>query len=221
FSIPGALHRGLLTEDLYKEARRLARKGLGINSKVIVVGNGLLGQGEEGRLAWTLLYMGIHNVQFVALNYFKKLPMTAQESPPKANAKMWKPHLVQTLFATKEEIKIAMTPARTHKKTYLIDVRSEKEYFHRSTNGDYDYPDLNAIHIPWNKFLTNEGRPNFSILKDLTNFGVQKNDRIITISQQGVRSAAVTAALTSMGYTNVGNFNGGYQLLFPQKNSNK
>ncbi|MCB0391891.1 MAG: hypothetical protein KDD58_11405 [Bdellovibrionales bacterium] len=211
FSRPGAIHRGLLNEDLFKVTRRLARKGLGPETKVIVLGNGLQGAGEEARLTWTLLYIGIKNVQFAGLSYFQKAPMTNEQSPPKKNAKMWKPNLVSSLISTKEEIRKAMAPASLKGKVYLIDVRSQREYFQKTDGGSFD---INAINIPWEKFISEVGRPNFKIKKELSSFGVSATDRIITISNQGIRSGAVAAALTLMGYSNVGNYNGGYQMLF-------
>lgn len=224
FSRPGARNKGLLSEDLYKEARRLALKGISPESKVIIVGNGIEGRGEEGRLAWTLMYMGIQDVQFASLKHFPKFPMTNAESPPKKNEKVWKPNLVKSLIVEKEEIRDfinhpmrfeTMRSKTVQSKKYIIDVRSSKEYFdRRKNNGDYKYPDINAIHIPWESFFTGEGRPDLQIRQQLLDLGITTESRIIVISNEGVRSGAVSAALYLMGFVNTGNFAGGYKWFF-------
>lgn len=217
FSRPGN-HRGILTDDLFKETRRLALKGISPETPIIVVGNGPLGFGEEGRLAWTLLYLGFKNVQFSAMNHFKNLPMTNKDNVPKPNVPVWKPKVLESLIANVDEVK--QTVSRPHslkEPIFLIDVRSEKEYFRRQADLDYEYPDINAIQIPWTQFITKQGRPNFKVKEILTDLGITPKSRMIIISNQGLRSGAVTASLTSMGYNNVGNFTGGYQLLFKKQ----
>ncbi|MCB9024678.1 MAG: hypothetical protein H6625_00035 [Bdellovibrionaceae bacterium] len=217
FSRPGK-HRGYLSDDLFKEARRLALKGISPETPIIVLGNGPKGSGEEGRLAWTLLYLGFKNVQFSAMNHFKILPMTNKENAPRPNVPVWKPHFITSLLANVDEVKkVVSQPQSLKERVFLIDVRSEKEYFRRQADLDYEYPDINAIHIPWTQFINKQGRPDFKIIESLKDLGVLRHSRMIIISNQGLRSGAVTAALTSMGYTNVGNFTGGYQQLFPKE----
>lgn len=215
FSRSGAINRGLLSEDLFKEARRLALKGLTPKTPVIIVGNGLEGSGEEGRLAWTLLYLGFENVQFASHNYFKKIPLTSKETPPKTNVPVWKPQFIESLLVDVKEVKqIISNPQSLKEQVFIIDVRTEKEFFRRQGDLSYEFPDINAIHIPWTQFITEYGRPNFKIKNDLKDLGIFISSRVIVISHQGLRSGAVAAALTSMGYTNVSNFAGGYQQLF-------
>ena len=70
-----------LARDLFKVTRRLALLGISPNKKIVVVGNGAKGEGEEGRLAWTLLYLGIPHVQVVGLEHFKN-QLVNTEAPP-------------------------------------------------------------------------------------------------------------------------------------------
>ena len=218
FTVPGQPQSGLLNNDLFKEARRMAVKGLDPQTPIIVVGDGPRGAGEEGRMAWTLLYMGFKNVQFAALNHFKNLPMTQKESPPKTSSPMWKPHLVDSLLVDVGQVKkVVSHPQELGEQVFIIDVRTEKEYFQRQKGLNYKYPDINAIHIPWTEFIDEQGRPNLAMKESLKELGVFVSSRIIVISQRGVRSGAVTAALTLMGYTRAANFAGGYQQLFSDR----
>jgi thiosulfate/3-mercaptopyruvate sulfurtransferase len=213
FSRPGALNKGLLSLDLNKEARRLAAKGISPEKKIIIVGKGLKGNGEEGRLAWTFMYLGILDVQFASLDHFANIKHVTQETPPLKSVKTWVPKFRTGLLVEKAELENAIkNPIKN--KVHLIDVRSAKEFF--SKKGDaYEYPNINAIQIPWDKFFTSDGRPNLEMSSELLEMGIQKEDRIILISQIGLRSGAVAASLNLMGFKRVGNFSGGYNLLSP------
>ncbi len=156
-------------------------------------------------------------MQFASIGNIKKAPMVNVQSPPKKSVKPWKPKLVKSLVANKKELEnVIANPS--NKKVFIIDARSKEEYFNRrDMGGNYQYPDINAIHISWDKFIGENGRPNFKIKSRLVELGIKLNSRVIIITQQGLRSAAVTASLTLMGFTNVGNFTGGYKLLFPRR----
>jgi len=217
FSDPRAKNKGPLKNDLFRSARRLSTKGVGPQSEVIVVGTGLKGDGEEGRVAWTLMYMGVEKVQYADIKYFMKIPRS-KELITRKNTTMWKPNIKTSLQATTKELRSIITQPKEHLRTYIIDVRSKKEYFNKATfGGNYEFPDINAIHIEWKQFLTQLGRPNTEIKKQIIQLGIGLNDRIIFISKQGLRSAAATAALYSLGFKNVANYSGGYRELFMQK----
>ncbi len=72
--------RGVFERDLYFHSRRLARYGINPETPVTIVGRGLQGGGEEGRLAWTLKYMGIKNVRFLHIDAFDRSP-SVKEAP--------------------------------------------------------------------------------------------------------------------------------------------
>ena len=201
---------------LYKMARRLARKGLTPESEVVIVGNGVKGKGQEGRLAWTLYYLGVRNIQFADISYFDfKLTNTINPEPPQKNKPIWKPDYHPSILAVKGEIRKATMdlPTSRNEKVFLLDVRSKKEYFSkRSFGGDYG-PDLQAIHIEWKEFLTPQGRPNLEMKARLRAIGMGPESRIIAISNRGVRSAAVAMVLTTMGFDNAANYAGGFKEL--------
>ncbi len=150
--------RGWPQKDLFAAARRLARLGIAPESKVVVLGLGRDGQGEEGRVAWMLAYLGIENVRFGRFGSVKSritteaLPEDAKTGftqkhdprpaqPPETatvGKPIWKPQVVSSLIASREEMLGAIENNAMEKpwsyngakpKLYrLIDVRSEAEY---------------------------------------------------------------------------------------------
>lgn len=206
-------------QDFDSIARRLAIYGISPASKIIVVGNGKSGAGEEGRLAWMLYYLGVRNVQFACIDLFKNnLSNIATTQRP--NATYWKPQIVEGFEAERAEIVRAATIKEEdeRKKVHIIDVRSKSEYFQKTGLGQgYKTPDLRAIHIDWKEFFTSDGRPDFQMLSRLKEIAIQPKDRLLIISNKGVRSAAVAMALLSIGMTNVASYSGGYAELINNK----
>lgn len=117
--------RGWPQKDSFAAARRLARMGISPDSKVVIFGLGHDGQGEEGRMAWLLAYLGVENVQFARFGSVKsrlttealpemsrsefeeskEFPQVTQPKEPSAIAKpLWKPVIESTLIATKAEV---------------------------------------------------------------------------------------------------------------------
>jgi rhodanese-related sulfurtransferase len=100
---------------------------------------------------------------------------------------------------------------RVERRIFVIDVRSEKEYFNK--NSAKPAPDIQAVHIDWKDFFTAEGRPNPMIRKKLNSLNIGRGDRVILISSRGVRSGAAAYALTALGFHRVQNFADGWQAL--------
>lgn len=205
--------KGQLKSDLYAEARRLARMGIQPEDHVVIVGEGVTAPVEMGRLAWTLLYMGFINIQMATLDYFDNPPMThVQTEPPRKNAPIWKPEFRESIQADRDEVLatvLGKLPVGSYK---VIDVRSEQEYFAKQ-RAAYVYPEINAIHIEWKEFFDQHGRLKLDMTNRLRSVGIGLNDRVIVISNEGVRSAAVTTALVGLGFTKAANYTGGYREL--------
>lgn len=202
FSVPEKNRRGELKSDLSKEARRLALYGISPDSSVIVVGNGVAGEGAEGRLAWTLKYLGVKNVRAMPISRFP-IPMTAAESPPAKNADFWKPNYDESLLLTRKNF-LAETK-KIPRTALLLDVREEKEYLRNDV--------IAALNIPWKNFVNADGSANAAMTTQLESLGHAKNKLIIVVSNTGVRSAYVTLLLRELGFQNATNFAGGYQSL--------
>lgn len=210
FKIPGSNHAGLL-DDEFKVASRLAAMGISARSQVLIVGDGVRGSGEEARIAWMLLYLGVQNVQTADIDSLK-VPRTNTTAPRNQSVDRWQPQLMKGLQADKEEILQAIRGSA--EKIVIIDARTEKEFFKKSkiTSG-YALPEINSINIDWREFFTAQGRPKLSIVKRLEAIEVSKSARIIVISNRGLRSAAATYALTLLGFKNVSSYSGGWQEL--------
>lgn len=201
---------GEVMRDKRKAALRLSLNGLQPLTPIVIVGNGPRGQGEEGRLAWTLLYMGFQDVQVAGVAMFRK-DWTPNASPPAQNVPVFTVNVREEMQVSIPEFKKMMEDpkGRMQTRTFILDVRGEKEYFNRA-KGAKSTPDINAIHMDWKEFYTAEGRPNAGARAKLQSLGITPADRIVTISQHGVRSSAAAYALLALGFSRVQNFTGGW-----------
>jgi thiosulfate/3-mercaptopyruvate sulfurtransferase len=210
---------GVLQADAFAIARRLARLGIEPSSQVLVVGDGLRGSGEEGRVAWMLAYLGLKNVQFIDFAALKG-PVTNVDAAQIKNAPLWKPEINESLLATREEVLHVLNKSGVYKSTVfknapaqlykLIDVRSPREYLNKEGLGlTRSIPNMEAINIEWKEFLTPQGRPNLAFAEKLRAVGITADQRILVFDTNGVRSGEVTMALKAMGFVNVANYSGG------------
>jgi thiosulfate/3-mercaptopyruvate sulfurtransferase len=160
-----------------------------------------------------LLYLGFPKVQTAELESLGVRRATSFEEAPTKNAPMWTAHPDRALQVEAKELLLSLKGPR-RENFHLIDVRSPKEYFARHGKTDvYVLPDLQALNIEWKEFFTADGRPNRNLRKKLESVQVHPTDRVIVISNHGLRSAAATYALKALGYMNVGNFSGGWDEL--------
>lgn len=210
FKQPGSAFSGQL-EDPQRISARLSALGISPKSQVVIVGHGQNGDGEEGRLAWMLMYLGVLNVQTVAIDSLQ-ISRTNLVTQQRKSVDRWQPRLLSGLLASKNEVVTAIQEAAP--KYILIDARTEKEFFKKfKVRSSFVLPEVNSINIHWSEFFDKNGRPNLRIVKKLSDIGVLKSQRIIVLSQQGLRSGAVTYALTVMGFRNVSNYATGLQEL--------
>lgn len=202
-----------ISKDLRKVVQRLSLIGLTPASPTLIVGYGTAGNGEEGRLAWSLIYLGMQDVQVSSIDAFRKT-MTQIPTAPLENKPVWTPEVKEDLRITKSEfLKWAHQPKqRLANRIHILDVRSSAEYLNRPevVGREPGQPDVNAINIEWKEFYTGQGRPNAKFKNKLLAFGIRPEDQIILISNRGVRSSSAAYALISMGFQNVRNFLGGW-----------
>lgn len=213
---------GLLDLDLFAITRRLARMGIAPDSQIVVVGKGLQGQGEEGRVAWTLRYLGIKNVRFASMEAFS-MPLTTAEAPPLKPKAIWRPELDETLFVTSAEfLKGMVIPKTSSDAPFIVDVRPSEDYLGKSKGSlSKTVPDVGAINIPWKEFFDSQGFVNRSMKEKLNSVSVTSDRLIYVISDQGVESAAVTMALRELGFSRAGNVAGGYLELVSRAGKSK
>ncbi|HEY8271821.1 MAG TPA: rhodanese-like domain-containing protein [Pseudobdellovibrionaceae bacterium] len=216
--------RGLLQKDLHPLARRLALIGIDPKTPVLVVGKGLLGKGEEGRVAWTLESLGVENVRLATVEDFRGY-RSAQEIK---NKNFWTPQLDVSLSIGWDELRAKIegsayprTKARSKalggvplpakdENFVVIDVRSPEEYsldnLNKRTPRVFRFENLE-----WREFFTENLDPNYRMQKILNDKGITPATEIDLISNHGVRSAAVAWALQKLGYKKARNFAGGYE----------
>lgn len=149
--------RGWPQKDSFASARKLARMGISPDTKVVVFGLGPNGQGEEGRVAWLLAYLGVENVQFARFGSVRSR-ITTEAMPEEARASIleesastgsvkatggnvalgspeapiepspiWKPNLEGTLIATKKEI-VGAFQNRAMEKPWSFEGRKARRY---------------------------------------------------------------------------------------------
>lgn len=213
---------GVLETDRFALTRWLARKGISPDSAVVVVGKGLSGKGEEGRVAWNLKLLGVKDVQFASIEHFS-LPMSNAEAPPREPVTLWKPEGDDTLEVVRADfLAVVHSPKTNPSSALILDVRSEDEYLGKVKVFEKEVPDVGGMNIPWTEFFDAQGLVKTSVKDRLAAVGVQTDRRLLVISNQGVESAAVTLALRKLGYNRATNFAGGYQeLVFAGKPAKK
>ena len=201
---------GEVIRDSRKAGLKLALNGLRPETPVVVLGYAGGGQGEEGRLAWTLLYLGFQDVQVSVAETFRKT-FTQNPTAPVKNTDPWPVSPRAEMQVSRDEFRKLMADpkGRLNTRAWIIDVRSDKEYFDKST------PDIHSLHMFWKEFYTVQGRPNPAVRTKLASLGIQSNDRVILVSNKGVRSGAAAYALLALGFSKVQNFTGGWKSLSP------
>lgn len=198
--------RGLLERDLFSLARRLSLIGIDPDSKVVVLGKGPQGQGEEGRIAWTLKVLGIKDVHTLVHTSLRAL--NPKEEPLVQNKPYWKPEVRESLMISSKDFKTLVQKGEAG--TVVLDVRLPEEFKLRNLSSS---PGVKApvVHIEWKDFFGEKGLPQKSIQNVLEKNGITKESQILVISNHGVRSGAVVYVLESLGYKNPRNFAGGYE----------
>lgn len=232
--LPGS--EGVLDRDPTQITRRLALWGIDQDTKVIVLGKLNGAQADEvalfGRVAWMLKEMGVKQVKTFNYELFKKEVPGLNESPPQ-NKPLWMPIGESKTEIVFDEFQRMIFPFNYNFKFYTLKNKDEKNglrvgriknakihYLDVRSKNEFDKESLKTwdstfqIHnIEWRQFFTDEGIINFNILNTLENLHIEKADIVITISNQGVRSAAVAFAMGELGYQDAKNFSGGYNYI--------
>lgn len=199
--------RGLLQSDLFSLARRLALIGVDPESKVLVLGKGRQGQGEEGRVAWTLKVLGVENVHTLLHTVYRERN-PVREAPPVQNKPYWKPQVNEDLRIDFLTFKKRISDKNTN--LVVLDVRSPQEFALRNLS-QMKSVRAKVLNVFWQDFYTDKDLPRRDVTPVLEQQGLQKDSSIVVISNHGVRSASVVNALQALGFKNVRNFAGGYE----------
>ena len=200
----------VLRKDLSAIARELSRLGVSPDTHVVVVGLGKGGNGEEGRVAWMLNYLGVKNVAFARENFFVVKRITGEATPNK-NVDIWNPAIDDTLLVNKNELAKEMSSG--NQDCSVVDVREVDDYLGKNP-GAPKRPDIGAVNVPWGQFIDDHGLPNRALGSQLASIGIGKDKRVVLISEEGVTSALATQVLRELGYKKAGNFSGGYKEMY-------
>lgn len=205
FSQVNPMSRGVLEPDHFALARRLSLVGVTPETRVIVLGKGKQGAGEEGRVAWTLKVLGVKEVFTLVHTSFRAQNPRPEQSLVR-NKPYWKPAEQDSLQLALKEFKAAALKPDT----LVIDVRSQSEFSHRSLKQNSKFKGK-VFHLDWKEFFKDDGLPNKKVIELLAAQGISQKSPIILISNHGVRSGAATYALQYLGFSKVMNFSGGYE----------
>lgn len=206
FSQSNPKYRGLLQTDFFALARRLSLMGIDPDTKVVILGNGMQGGGEEGRVAWTLNVLGVHNVYTLQHTAYRAMNVV-KEAPLVKNKPYWKPQVQESLMVSFKNFK--EQSLRADKNLVIIDVRSAQEFaLHNLTQSKK--VKASVINLEWKEFFEENGLPKKEIEQKLAERKIGKDKEILILSNHGVRSGAVTYALNFLGYKKVSNVAGGY-----------
>ncbi|MDZ4662268.1 MAG: rhodanese-like domain-containing protein [Pseudomonadota bacterium] len=218
FTDSGAKTKGRLVKDLYHSARRLARLGVGPESSIVVIGEGRDGKGEEGRLAWTLRYLGVTDVHFASKDYFDQTKWIHVKAAEIAlpSIPSWKPKLNKAIIVEKEEIqRLRLAGPNTSAKSLVVDVRDSQEFL--KSLPSVVNPNIRVINIEWKEFIDEKGRPNIEVARKLRGVNIGNEMRVVVIGETGVESGLVVEALLALGFSNAAHFPGGMRELSGSK----
>lgn len=200
---------GRLEKDLYFHTRRIARMGISQDSEVWVMGRGLKGSFEEGRMAWILKRMGISKVRFLSSDRLK-WSFSQEAPPPRAEVSSWKP-------PEETDLEISRTGAlamlkRKNTSAWVVDVRPANQYLKADVNLFRRHKLATiTINIPWTEFLNELGEIQNSVMSQLEAVGLGKTSPIFVIDEVGEQASGVVLVLKELGYTDVRLWQGGYR----------
>ncbi len=192
-------------------AEILTSRGIPSDSWVVVYGAGQDGFGEEGRLFWTLSYLGHQKVSVLdgGLAAWKRanFPVTT-EGPQRPNKKF----RAGTDLSARID-KVTLTAALAANKVKLLDVRDRDEF-----EGAIKYGEVRgghipgAISLPWKQFFAKDGTllPKPELQSLLSARGISVDESLVVYCTGGVRSGFAFLALKVAGAKKVANYDGSF-----------
>lgn len=207
---------GRLSRDAAAMASRLAGLGVDAERPVLVYGDGARGFGEEGRIAWLLLYLGHRQVYLLDGGFAawrgQGRPVERGLTLRSPRPGTFPPHIQAELRADRDAVQ--RTLGTVADRPILVDVRSEAEW-----HGATPYFEARGGRIPgaqwleWLRLLDPSGqlKSDEALGRELSQRGLHDRGReIIVYCTGGVRSAFVVMVLKKLGYTRVRNYDGSF-----------
>lgn len=191
----GTASRGSLPRDPSATARELAAAGLHPDQRLLVVGGGRRGRGNEGRVAWILRWLGFTKVSVASFAAAAK-DQPLERGPYVAPAKpAWKPKLATAGVATAKEAATLLERARRKPETgaVVLDVRPERV---RAPLPDF-FAGVQSYRISWRRFLNEKDVPDDKFRSELR---LPSRRPVLVVSHAGLSSALVALILRDWGY---------------------
>lgn len=211
---------GRLDGDPERLSRKLSALGVDGERPVLVYGAAHKGFGEEGRIAWTLSYLGHPRVRILdgGLGAWQESGRPLERGFGKRRSGHFVAAVQDGLRADKERVKsISQAKAATPDAApILLDVRTPEEY-----GGATPYFEARGGHIPgarhldWQKLFESTGklRSPDELRRLFAGVGIapaESAPEVVVYCTGGVRSAFVWAALRTLGVPKVRNYDGSF-----------
>jgi thiosulfate/3-mercaptopyruvate sulfurtransferase len=213
FSDPNSAIKGFLDPDIGRLEKKLGALGISNDRQVVVYSNPFDNWGDEGRMYWTLKYLGHPNVRVLDGGWVKwSAEMRRFECGP-ANPRpaMFKATVDPSLITNKADVRKLVEESPPD--TILADARSTEEYngaFQQGIARGGHIP--SAVNVPWNQFFNPDGtvKPVDAIRAILEKQGVTSGQEVVCYCTGGVRSAWLYFIMKLAGYEKVKNYPGSW-----------
>ncbi|MFN3199325.1 MAG: sulfurtransferase [Bradymonadia bacterium] len=186
--------------------------GVSNNVPVLVYGAWTEGWGEEGRLYWTLDYMGHERVHILegGLPAWQRAGGKTNTDAPSPAPGNFTAAPRQGRIST-DELKALIDAGES---IIVLDNRRQEEYEGATPYGAPRGGHIpGAIHLYWKDLITEEGLPSLSSLTQrlaLLGIDVERPQVVITYCTGGVRSGFGYAVLRAIGHSDVRNYDGSW-----------
>jgi len=206
---------GRLDADVDYLADVLGRLGVSGDDWVVVFGDPLNGWGEDGRIAWTLLSLGVRRLSVVNGGFpaWRAAGLPVWRLRTRRPPVQWAAALRDDFVARKNDV-IDIVDRHGAWDHVLVDVRSSEEFRgipEAARHGLVRAGHIpTAINLPWRELMGEDGRflPRADLENVLIPRGIRPDAHVVTYCTGGVRSAHTWFVLHWLGYPSVRSYAG-------------
>jgi thiosulfate/3-mercaptopyruvate sulfurtransferase len=222
FSDPASPMKSLLDSDLARLEKKVSELGISRKHRVVVYADPFESWGDDGRIYWTLAYLGHPAVQVLDGGWFKwkREGRRVERGPGKCSASSasgggvpagFQAQVNPNLLMMKEELKQRVKHGSST--IVIIDARTREEYLGLKSSGlprEGHIP--GALNIPWNSFYNADGTVKSAeeVRKAVGPSGVTEDKEVVTYCTGGVRSAWLYFTLRLAGFDKARNYAGSW-----------
>lgn len=191
-------------------SEKLSEFGISKDKEIVVYTSTKGGWGEEGRIVWMLKRAGFDNVKMLDGGFEYWEANNYEVSKDKVEPT---PAVVEVTALDNSTNIDTEELASKLEEVVIIDVREENEFEGAQKYGEARGGHLpGAINITFNEFMNDDGtlKTAQEIKAILDEYGIEKDDEIVTYCTAGIRSAHMQIVLTMMGYENAKNYDASF-----------